>query len=81
MQSKDRIHRYGLKKDDQIEYYYLNSLDSVDETIHRKVLEREERMMDTIESQDIPLLGLELNNYNENSDILAILEDYHARSK
>jgi SNF2 family DNA or RNA helicase len=34
MQSKDRVHRYGLDDNDVINYYYLISENSIDQTIH-----------------------------------------------
>jgi hypothetical protein len=43
MQSKDRVHRYGLDDNDVINYYYLISENSIDQTIHDRVLEKEQR--------------------------------------
>lgn len=40
IQSKDRIHRYGLKPGTVTNYYYLLSEDSVDEVIHSRLIER-----------------------------------------
>lgn len=80
IQSKDRIHRYGLSEGTQTNYYYLISENSVDETIHRRLKEKEERMLEIIESMPIPLFdnvavegGIE--------DIKAILSDYAQRTK
>ena len=78
MQSKDRIHRYGLKKDDKINYYHLLSRDSVDETIYNRVLAKEGRMLQIIESQEIPLFST-MQDDVEQEDIQAIIRDYHAR--
>ena len=36
IQSKDRIHRYGLKKDDRINDYYLLSNNNIDITVHQR---------------------------------------------
>ena len=82
IQSKDRIHRYGLDKDkDVIDYYYFVSEDSIDLKIHDILIEKEEKMLEVIESEDIPLISL---NMEESSDvnesvIKRIIKDYHAR--
>jgi len=81
MQSKDRVHRYGLNKSDIINYYYLISENSIDQTIHDRVLEKEQRMLDIIENEEIPLLNINMEDYDESdeNDIKAIIRDYHAR--
>jgi len=82
IQSKDRIHRYGLDKDkDVIDYYYFVSEDSIDLKIHDILIEKEEKMLEVIESEGIPLISL---NMDESSDInesiiKRIIKDYHAR--
>lgn len=80
IQSKDRIHRYGLPAGTETKYYYLISKDSVDETISERLAIKESRLNEIMESMPIPLFenvaddgGLE--------DIKAILRDYAARSK
>lgn len=79
MQSKDRIHRYGLNEDDIINYYYLISENTIDDTIHNRVLEKERRMLEIIED-DIPLLQMNMDNENvDDDDIKTIIRDYHAR--
>jgi SNF2 family DNA or RNA helicase len=81
LQSKDRIHRYGLKLDDKINYYYILSENSIDGTIHNRLLEKEARMLEIIESQDIPLINMNMD-YEEDiyNDIKAIIRDYVKRS-
>ena len=80
MQSKDRVHRYGLKKDDVINYYYFLSEDSIDKVIHERILKKEERMLEIIENEDIPLLSLNMDSSNEDeNDIKAIIQSYHDR--
>ncbi len=81
MQSKDRIHRYGLDKNDVVNYYYLISENSIDQTIHDRVLEKEQRMLDIIENEKIPLLNMNMEDVGENdeNDIKAIIRDYRAR--
>lgn len=77
MQSKDRIHRYGLKPDIETNYYYILSRDSVDEVINSRLIEKEERMTRLIESMPIPLF----DNLGDNgdADIKAIIEAYAKR--
>lgn len=77
LQSKDRIHRYGLPQDTDTHYYYILSADSVDETIDYRLKEKERRMLDIIENTPIPLF---LNTTDEgDADIKAILNDYVRR--
>ena len=81
VQSKDRIHRYGLTEDDEVNCYYLLSADSIDETIHRRLLEKEETMLEIIESEEIPLLlNIDMDDSKDDvDDIKAIIQDYHVR--
>ena len=77
LQSKDRIHRYGLPKGTDTHYYYILSDDSIDETIDFRLKEKERRMLDIIENAPIPLF---LNTTDEgDADIKAILNDYVRR--
>lgn len=77
VQSKDRIHRYGLKPGTETNYYYLLSKDSVDETINDRLHRKEERMLSIIESMPIPLF----NNLEDDGDedMKAIIADYVGR--
>lgn len=80
VQSKDRIHRYGLKPDTITNYYYVLSRDTVDETIDTRLAEKEHRMTEIMESMPIPLF----NNISEdfgNEDIKALIRDYVRRTK
>lgn len=80
IQSKDRIHRYGLPKGTVTNYYYLVSEDSVDEVIHQRLVEKETRLKDIIESMPIPLFenaGLATGD----DDIKALIADYVNRTK
>jgi SNF2 family DNA or RNA helicase len=80
IQSKDRIHRYGLKAGTVTNYYYLLSEDSVDEVIHNRLIEKETRLREIIESMPIPLFdnaGLETGD----EDIKALIEEYVNRTK
>lgn len=80
VQSKDRIHRYGLKPGTVTNYYYVLSRDTIDETIHTRLIEKEQRMTEIMESMPIPLF----NNISEDlgdEDIKALIKDYVRRTK
>ena len=80
IQSKDRIHRYGLKPETVTNYYYLLSEDSIDEVIHNRLIEKETRLREIIESMPIPLFenaGLE----GGDDDIKALIAAYVNRTK
>ena len=80
VQSKDRIHRYGLKPGTVTNYYYVMSRDSIDETIDTRLAEKESRMTEIIENSPIPLF----NNVSEDlgdADIKALIKDYVKRTK
>lgn len=80
IQSKDRIHRYGLKPGTATNYYYLLSEDSIDEVIHSRLIEKETRLREIIESMPIPLfenVGLETGD----EDIKALIKEYVNRTK
>ena len=77
MQSKDRIHRYGLPQGVDTNYYYILSEDSVDETIDERLREKEQRMLEIIENMPIPLFSNITDDGD--ADIKAILTDYVKR--
>ena len=80
IQSKDRIHRYGLKPGTETHYYYLLSEDSVDSVVHSRLIEKETRLNEIIESMPIPLFenaGLETGD----EDIKALIAEYVYRTK
>ena len=77
MQSKDRIHRYGLPPNTRTNYYYILSEDSIDETIDSRLRVKERRMLEIIESMPIPLFKNLSDEGDE--DIKAILTDYVKR--
>lgn len=80
LQSKDRIHRYGLKEGIETHYYYLVSNDSVDGTVHQRLIDKERRLMEIIESMPIPLFDNYLDADGD-EDIKAVLRDYAKRTK
>lgn len=80
IQSKDRIHRYGLKEGTETNYYYLLSEDSVDDVIHNRLIAKETRLREIIESMPIPLFeNAELETGDE--DIKALITEYVNRTK
>lgn len=80
IQSKDRIHRYGLKPGTETNYYYLLSEESIDEVIHDRLLIKEERLREIIESMPIPLFSnVELETGDD--DIKALINEYVRRTK
>jgi len=82
IQSKDRIHRYGLDSDDVVNYYYLLSENTIDEVIHKRLLEKEERMLYLIEREPIPLLDLNGGQSDvDEDDFQSILKQYYERRK
>jgi hypothetical protein len=81
MQSKDRIHRVGLPAGVITNYHYIVSENSVDERRHTRLIENERRMLELIESQEIPLISENLNyDIDLESDIKAIIRDYVRRT-
>ncbi|MGE1062425.1 DEAD/DEAH box helicase [Megasphaera paucivorans] len=80
VQSKDRIHRYGLKPDVETNYYYILSKDSIDETIDTRLTEKEHRMNDIMESMPIPLFDNITEDLGDD-DIKALIKDYVRRTK
>lgn len=82
MQSKDRIHRVGLKPTDTVNYYYILSDESLDQTIHTSLNEKEKRMLAIIESEPIPLINLNMDYEDDfTSDFKSIIRDYVRRNK
>ena len=80
IQSKDRIHRYGLAPGTATNYYYLLSESSIDQVIHKRLIEKETRLREIIESMPIPLfdnVGLESGD----DDIRALITEYVNRTK
>lgn len=76
IQSKDRIHRYGLKPDDKINYYYILSNNNIDRTIHQRLREKEERMLRIIESESIPLFDILDTTNADYEDLRTLINNY-----
>ncbi len=83
MQSKDRIHRVGLLPSDVTRYYFIHSANTIDEVVFERVNTKEKRMLDLIESQEIPLIAENQDFMEDNEDdIKAIIRGYYEfRSK
>jgi hypothetical protein len=80
IQSKDRIHRYGLDKEkDKINYYYLLSKNNIDVTIHQRLQYKEARMLEIIEKEEIPLFHL-LDTDESDDDLRILINNYVSRS-
>lgn len=75
VQSKDRIHRYGLDYSTITNYYYLMSIGTIDDTVNRRLKEKEDLMIKVTESQDIPLF-MNVEDDIDNTDIKALINDY-----
>lgn len=86
LQSKDRIHRVGLKEQDEVNYYYLLSENTVDVTIHERLLQKERRMLQIIEGKRIPLIDMNLDldvdslSKLDREDLKAMILDYVKRA-
>lgn len=61
LQSLDRIHRIGLLPNEEVTYHLLVAKESVDETIDRRLLEKQENMLKLFEA-DVPIGSLELDS-------------------
>lgn len=79
IQSKDRIHRVGLKEGTLTSYYYLVSPDSVDEVVHSKLSVKIKRMEEII-NEDIPLFQ-RIHDNDETDIITSLLKDYARRTQ
>lgn len=79
IQSKDRIHRYGLPEGTQTNYYYLVSENSIDETIDERLFVKEQRLIEIMEKMPIPLFSNVSDGGDE--DVKAVLRDYARRIK
>ena len=80
LQSKDRIHRYGLPADVKTNYYYLVSDNSVDQVIDMRLNEKEARLLEIIESMPIPLFDNAMEDGGD-EDIKAVIREYARRTQ
>lgn len=78
IQSKDRIHRFGLLPGTKTEYIYLITANSIDEDIGNRLAAKELRMNKLLDSEGIPLLTEDFFK-DQNSDIQLVLDSYAKR--
>ena len=78
LQSKDRIHRVGLDKNQITKYYYFISKDSIDEVINHRLLLKIARMEEII-NDDIPLFS-RIDDNDETDIIKELIANYAQRS-
>lgn len=74
LQSKDRIHRVWLDPNQDTRYYYLNSLDTIDEIVDDRLDIKVKRMEKLIDS-DIPLFS-RMDDSDETDLVKALLRKY-----
>ncbi|MGK9045524.1 DEAD/DEAH box helicase [Mammaliicoccus vitulinus] len=81
VQSKDRIHRYGLDMKIVTNYYYINTRSSLDEVIDERLRQKEELMIRVSENTEIPLFQtITDETYIDENDIKGIIENYVKRT-
>lgn len=80
VQSKDRIHRYGLEFDTVTNYYYLLTENSIDTVIDERLKQKENLMINLTENSDIPLFQV-LDEDIDESDIKALINNYVKQDK
>lgn len=80
IQSKDRIHRYGLKPNQETNYYFILSKYSIDEVINERLNIKEQRMVEIMESMPIPLFDNVTEDFGD-EDIKAMIRNYVRRTK
>jgi SNF2 family DNA or RNA helicase len=79
VQSKDRIHRFGLPSHIDTNYYYLTYVDSVDEDIANTLTIKETRMNSLMERDEIPLFKGIDDDEGQANDIKVVLRSYASR--
>lgn len=78
IQSKDRIHRYDPMPLGEVSYHFIIGEGTIDQTIADRLALKEARLMDFVDSKDIPLFGL-VDQDSGAEDIRAVLLDYERR--
>ncbi|WP_424830903.1 DEAD/DEAH box helicase [Ruegeria sp.] len=77
IQSKDRIHRYNPKGGKTVRYHYLLTEVTVDQDIDRRLSAKEQRLLELVDADDIPLLTA--TDDADRGDLREILEAYELR--
>ncbi|WP_194269475.1 helicase-related protein [Oceanihabitans sp. IOP_32] len=78
LQSKDRIHRVGLKDNQITKYYYFVSTNSIDEVINSRLHLKIQRMEEII-NDDIPLFR-QIDDNDETDIIKELIANYAQRT-
>jgi SNF2 family DNA or RNA helicase len=78
LQSKDRIHRVGLPKNQKTKYFYFISENSIDEIINNRLQSKIKRMEEII-NDDIPLFN-RIDNDDETDLIKDLIANYAQRA-
>ncbi len=79
IQSKDRIHRYDPDGGSPKMYYYIVSEDTVEQIIDERLVIKEERMAELIDTDDIPLFDIAFSDDESMEDIQAVIRAYEHR--
>ena len=79
IQSKDRIHRYDPDGGSPKRYYYIVSEDTVEQVIDERLVIKEERLTELIDTGDIPLFDLVFSEDESVEDIKAVISAYEQR--
>lgn len=79
IQSKDRIHRFGLEAGTSTHYYYLVGPETIEQDIDQRLTLKEKRLLDLIEHDDIPLFRIALGEDEGRHDVRAVIESYERR--
>jgi len=58
MQSRDRIHRVGLREDEHVTYHLLITRDTIDQTVHTRLQAKEQRMLAFLDDPNIPVIDM-----------------------
>jgi SNF2 family DNA or RNA helicase len=75
LQSRDRIHRVGIKDDVQVNYRFFNTPGTLDEHLDQSLKRKSKIMEEFIESESIPLILL------EDSDVMKeVYDSYYGTS-
>jgi len=83
IQSLDRIHRIGLDKDEIVNYHILVAKDTIDETVNRRIDEKQEMMIHVLEDEipigqlDSEAFEMEQTENEETIDFDATISDIH----
>jgi SNF2 family DNA or RNA helicase len=87
IQSRDRIHRVGLKRSETVTYHLLLSNNSIDQIVDQRLQQKEQAMLDALEDPDVPTIGVEIatdhlsgpDESEERIDFDAVIEDIRKR--